>query len=257
MRKMRAFAQRSRARALLDGAGAGIAARLDAHDAERPPPNVPSLERVSTFAEVFDPADPVARFVVAMCIARNDVRHALTQAGRATDDDAPEYAYWIRMAASHYFEADDALREWRQVPEVRAFIRTVPDDGREALRVAASASQKMGKGVLEHLRQRTFHYPSPANRYDLDRELEKALCALGGEEVTAVVEADGFFRWRFADDVALTLSLAKHDRKRLREQSLLMRDGAIGFVNFATRAWEAYAEKHGLEMGPPEPPVEP
>jgi hypothetical protein len=72
----------------------------------------------------------------------------------------------------------------------------------------------MGKGVLEHSRQRTFHYPSPANRYDLDQELADALRALGGEEVTAVVEGDGFFRWRFADDVALTLALAKHDPSR-------------------------------------------
>jgi len=46
-----------------------------------------------------------------MCIARNDVRHALTQTGHATDRDAPEYAYWIRVASSHYFEAAGALRE--------------------------------------------------------------------------------------------------------------------------------------------------
>jgi hypothetical protein len=57
--------------------------------------------------------------------------------------------------------------------------------------------------------------------------------------------------------VALTLALAKHDPERLREQTMLARDGAIGLVNFATRAWEAYAEKHGLEMGPSEPPAEP
>lgn len=61
-----------------------------------------------------------------MCIARNDVRHALTQAGRANDRDAPEFAYWIRIAASHYFEAEGALREWRRLPEVRAFIATIP-----------------------------------------------------------------------------------------------------------------------------------
>jgi len=140
---------------------------------------------------------------------------------------------------------------------VQAFIATVPEDGRQALKVAVGSSQKMGKRVLEHLRERTFHYPSPANRYNLDSELEEALRALADEEVTAVVEEGGFFRWRFADDVALTVALAKHDPDRLREQTMLARDGAIGFVNFATRAWEAFAEKHGLEMGPPEPPAEP
>jgi hypothetical protein len=149
------------------------------------------------------------------------------------------------------------LREWRRLPKVRAFIATLPEDGRRALKVTSGAIQKMGKGVLEHSRQRTFHYPSPASPYDLDQELADALRALGGEEVTAVVEGDGFFRWRFADDVALTLALAKHDPERLREQTEIARDGAIGFVNFATRAWEAYARKHDLEMGPPESLAEP
>jgi hypothetical protein len=69
--------------------------------------------------------------------------------------------------------------------------------------------------------------------------------------VTAVVEADGFFRWRFADDVALTLALGKHDPATLREQSEIARDGAIGFVNFATRAWGAYCGAHGLELEEP------
>jgi hypothetical protein len=91
------------------------------------------------------------------------------------------------------------------------------------------------------LRQRTFHYPSPANRYNLDQKLEEALRALATEEVTAVVEEAGFFRWRFAYEVALTLALAKHDPERLCEQTMLARDGAIGLVNFATRAWEAPA----------------
>lgn len=115
----------------------------------------------------------------------------------------------------------------------------------------------MGRGVLERLRQQTLHYPSPANRYNLDQELTDALRALGREDVTAVVERDGFVRWRFADDVALTLALAKHDPEKLREQTELARNGAIGFVNFATRAWEAYARKQDLEMGSPEPLAEP
>ena len=60
-----------------------------------------------------------------------------------------------------------------------------------------------------------------------------------------------FLHWSLL--VGMGWALAKHEPDRLREQTMLARDGAIGFVNFATRAWEAYAEKHGLEMGPPEP----
>jgi hypothetical protein len=208
---------------------------------------------VSTFAEVFPADDPVARFIVAISIARNDVRHALLQVGAAYDRDAPESAYWMRIATGHFFEAEGALREWLQVPEVRSFIAKLPSDGQEALRTALSAIQKMGRGALEHSRQRTFHYPSPASRYRLDEELAGALRALGDEEVTVVHERAGLFRWRFADDVALTLALGKHSPSTVREQLEIARDGAIGFVNFATRAWDAYRDAHALQLGKPRP----
>jgi hypothetical protein len=42
-----------------------------------------------------------------------------------------------------------------------------------------------------------------------------------------------------------------------RAPHVVVRDGAIGFVNFATRAWEAYAQKHDLEIEPPEPRTDP
>ncbi|MET0510839.1 MAG: hypothetical protein ABW135_04060 [Thermoleophilaceae bacterium] len=198
-----------------------------------------------TFAEVFPSNDPVARFVVAMSIARNDIRHALKQAGAANDLDSPDFTYWIRVASGHFFEAEGALREWRKVDEVRRFIEKLPSDGKDALGKVCSAVQKMGPGALEHVRERTFHYPSPVSRYRLDEELAEALRALSDEEV-GLVEADGFVRWCFADDVALVLAYDKHDPARLREQSEIARDGAVGFVNFAQGAMEAYFGAHGL-----------
>jgi hypothetical protein len=122
---------------------------------------VPSLGQVSTFAEVFSPDDPVARFIVAISIARNDIRHALMQAGAANDRYSPEFTYWIRIASGHFFEAEGALREWRRVPEVQSLIAKLPSDGQEVLRTAASAVQKMGRGVLEHSRQRPSTNPLP------------------------------------------------------------------------------------------------
>jgi hypothetical protein len=135
---------------------------------------------VSSIAEVFPHADSVARFVVAMSMARNDVRHALTRAGEANDKDDPEFGYWVRMATGHFFEAAYALSHWRQVDEVKRFIDRLPQDGRDALRDASSAIQKMGPGVLEHSRDRTFHYPYPTSRYQTDEELEDALKGLDG-----------------------------------------------------------------------------
>jgi mevalonate pyrophosphate decarboxylase len=74
---------------------------------------------MSSIAEVFPHDDPVARFVVAMSMARNDVRHALTRAGEANDQDDPEFGYWVRMATGHFFEAAYALSHWRQIDEIK------------------------------------------------------------------------------------------------------------------------------------------
>jgi hypothetical protein len=211
---------------------------------------------VSSVAEVFPHDDPVARFVVAMSMARNDVRHALTQAGRANDESSPEFGYWVRIATGHFFEAAHALQQWRQLPEIREFIKGLPQDGRDELRKASSALQKMGPGVLEHSRDRTFHYPYPTSRYQTDQELADALKTLGGEEVTLVVESEthGWFRLQFADNVAAALTLRKYDPANLKEQLVVAREGSVGFVNFATRVWEEYMRSRSLAIEPPAAP---
>jgi hypothetical protein len=187
-------------------------------------------------------------------MARNDVRHALTQAGRATGQGAPEAAYLVRVATGHFFEAELALRHWRTVEEVRSFIESLPDDAKEALKRASSAIQEMGPRVLQHSRDRTFHYPYPTGRYRAEHELEQALTDLSAEEVTMVVEAGrGFIRLHFADQVALALALNKYDLDNIKAQLEIARDGAIGLVNFATRAWEGYMSSRGLEVGVPAP----
>jgi hypothetical protein len=210
---------------------------------------------MSSIAEVFPHDDPVARFMVAISMARNDVRHALRQVGQANDQGDPEFTYWIRVATGHFFEAELALREWRKVRAIKDFIAKLPHDAQHELGRASSAIQNMGPGVLQHSRNRTFHYPYPASRYQTDEELASALQTLRDEEVTVVVESTtpGLFRLHFADHVALALALGKYDRESLRTQAELVRDGAIGFVNFATRAWEAYIDTRGLSLGPPEP----
>jgi hypothetical protein len=93
----------------------------------------------------------------------------------------------VRIATGHFFEAAYALSHWRQVDGIQTFIGRLPEDGHQALRQASSAIQKMGPGVLEHSRDRTFHYPYPTSRYQTDDELRDALKGLGGEEVRLVV----------------------------------------------------------------------
>jgi hypothetical protein len=51
--------------------------------------------------------------------------------------------------------------------------------------------------------------------------------------------------------VALALALGKFDKANLRAEGAIAAEGAIGFYNFATRAWEKYCEERGLELGLP------
>ena len=210
---------------------------------------------MSTIAEVFPPDDPVARFMITTSMARNDIRHALFQAGKANERGDEELLnYWVRLSTGHFFEAAYALRHWRQeFPQVRTFIGKLPKPARAELRAVMSSIQRMGSGVLEHTRDRTFHYPYPASKYQTDAELTDTLKALGEMEAGMVVEGDGRFRLQFADRVALALALRKHDVGKLDQQLKLARDGAIAFVNFATSAWEVYLKSRGLTLGDPQP----
>jgi hypothetical protein len=207
------------------------------------PQRVPSLER----------DDPLARFTVAMCMARNDVSHALTQWEQADERGSAEAAYWLRVATSHFFEAERAVKAWRQeAPEVRQFITQLPPHAKEQLRKATTAIQKLGTAV-EHSRDRTFHYPYPTSKYPTVHELSIGLEALRKEEVLVVSDGNGLDRLHFADYVAFALALAEYDRSTLRDQGKIVGTGARGFVNFATCVWTAYGEARGLELRLPAP----
>lgn len=181
-------------------------------------------------------------------MARNDVRHAMFQAGAASGGKKPELAYWVRLSTGHFFEAANALGYWRQLPAVSQFLSKLPNDARNDLASVTKSVQELGHGALAHSRNRTFHYPYPTSRYPTDAELEAALGRLGEQEAEWVDEGDGRFRLRFADDVALALALGKHDEARVERQLELARDGSIAFVNFVTRAMEAYLRSRGFSL---------
>ena len=208
---------------------------------------------VSSIAEVFPHDDPVARFVVAMSMARNDVRHAMERTAATNEGDAPEFTYYARLALGHFFEALDALDQWRRLPEVKRFIERMPQEGREQLQIARSTRQRVGHAAIKQIRNRTFHYPAPDSPYQTDAELREALRVMGPEEVTVVITGDGFYRLHFADQVALTVAMRRHTPDRFRTQASDTQAGAAAFVNFATVAWRTYMNERGLTGLPPPP----
>jgi hypothetical protein len=209
---------------------------------------------MSTIADVFPHDDAEARFVVAMSMARNDLRHAMQQAGEANTADAPEFYYWVRLAMGHLFEGIDALNRWRQhTPEVRAFLKRLPAAARRDLAAASGTLQTVGGGAVEQTRHRTFHYPRPNPKYDpdSDTELFEVLKSLGGEPATVAARAGDprDLRLSFADLAALMLAMSRHagdeDQPELRRQVKATLDGAGAFVRFAEAALGLFLDQRG------------
>jgi rubrerythrin len=205
------------------------------------------------------PAERVnARFVVSMSMAKNDIERALRDVVRAGENDEPDFSYRVRLVTGHLVEALDALDFYSQHhEEVRKLIARVPSEAQQHLKKVRSTLQKAGPKVLDHVRDNTFHYPSPDPKYNptSDEQLRDALRATAQKR--AEVFAD--FEKRevtltFADDIALALALGKHSTNEddLRRQLEIARDGAIAFRAWAEALAVAYFNANDLHFGTPE-----
>jgi hypothetical protein len=186
--------------------------------------------------------------MVVVSMARNDIRHALFKAGHTNKAAQPEFAYWVRLSTAHFFEAATATARWREISEVKEFLARLPGEARDDLASVSGSLQRIGHGIVEHSRNRTFHYAFPSSRYPAEAELAQVMENLGGLQADWVVEGDGRFRLKFADDLALALALGRHNLARIDSQLELARDGSIAFVNFATRAMEFYLQDRGFNV---------
>jgi hypothetical protein len=191
---------------------------------------------VASIGETFPSDDRIARFVVAMCIAGNDVQHALDRAFAARKADDPAFGYYVRVTTAHLFEGVAALREWRQVRAVKNYLGRLSAEERKNLTKAGSTEQKIGRGVQEHSRNWTFHYPYPSAGLDYELDLEEALEAVADQEATLVVSGDPHLvRFEFADRVAEQLVFAEHaplnDPKLMKQLNTAL-EGAVAFVRF-------------------------
>src|SRR4051812_11768682 len=121
----------------------------------------------ASIAEVFPSEDVRARFVVSMSMAKNDIERALRDTLRAGDNDDADFTYRVRLTTGHLVEAVDALQGYAtRHGEVRALMARVTPEAQAALKVARGTLQKAGPSVLQHVRDNTFHYPSPDPAYD-------------------------------------------------------------------------------------------
>jgi len=120
--------------------------------------------------DVFPPDDPIARFVVSMAMASNDIERALRDVQRAGENDDPDFTYRIRLSVGHLVEALDALSSYSQeFGDIRSLINRIPPAGQKHLSEARGTIQRAGSRVLKNVRDNTFHYPSPERRYSRRR----------------------------------------------------------------------------------------
>jgi hypothetical protein len=210
---------------------------------------------MTTLTKVFPPDDPVARFVVAMAMAANDIERAHRLAGAANTADAPEFSGYVRWSMGFFVEAAGALAVYRSTfEEVRKFLGGLPNEAASRLKEVAGLQQKVGAKLPEHTRNHSFHYPYPSKAYspDGDEILGTVLRSLTKEPAVYSVRRDSEgamieVHYEFADRAALGVAFqpyALENVETLREQHTLIRDAALAFRVLASYIVDRYLESH-------------
>ena len=100
--------------------------------------------------DVFPPDDPVARFVVSMAMASNDIERAPRDVLRAGEKDDPDFTYRIRLSVGHLVEALDALSSYSQeFGDIRSLMNRIPPPGQKNLSGGARDDSARGESRAE------------------------------------------------------------------------------------------------------------
>lgn len=169
-------------------------------------PNYPGRVTSDRIGDLLPADDRLARWILVLCLARNDVVAKMKQIVRANEDSDGTNLHWARVTAGHLYEIATFLRQTSSLDEVKDFVTRLPpkaDADRRAL-----LDSTFLKRVLVTDRSLTFHYPSvhaddPAHG---GSQLKRALEAARNQRTELLVEFDEGkptgYRYRFADVVA-------------------------------------------------------
>jgi hypothetical protein len=207
--------------------------------------------------DVFPPEDPLARFVVAMSMANNDISRAFRDLLRSDDEGTPDFSYRVRVLIGYLVEAIDALSFYSaELPEVPKLLRGLPADARQHLKVVRGTLQRAGPKALAEVRDNTFHYPSPNPAYTptSDEKLRDALAALGHIGVKMHYDdRTKAMTFNFADEAAFNLAMGEPtigNEEALRRAEIA-RDGGLAFVQWATVLVRTYMTRTDAYFGEP------
>lgn len=204
---------------------------------------------------IFPPDDRVALFVVAMCIAANDVEAALVDAAAANPEDHPDpdvthrrrFFYRVRMTMGHLYEGIVALKAWRQTePGVQALLHKLPAEPRAALKRVEGLQQRIGSDVLETVRHNSFHYARPNREYDSPADLAETIASNPDENGAIDLSDEALATFRFADRVALAMAMSKLDLEEGGDQQTEIRDTAKAFVFLVSEIYLLYCRERRI-----------
>jgi hypothetical protein len=189
--------------------------------------------------EAFPADDPVARWLTALSISHNDIRHGNL---RLVEPDQPahEAIYYFRLVASHFKEiAEDLDQAYADWPEVKQFVDGLPTDAladfRTVLEVASNLEVDLGR-----LRNTSFHYPQLDKRKAAKgrEKLQQAMQnAAGLSSRITVGPRFGDVRLDFADEVVVQFIGEDDVARPLMHQ---LQQGVLAFWRFCHHALDAY-----------------
>jgi hypothetical protein len=184
------------------------------------------------------PADhPLARFVVVLLLALNDLLPRNERLTEDRDDELPphERLYLGRLVGSHLFELATFVDEApRQFPEIESFLNALPEGAQQQRRtLVAVAKGKPGDFAeeLEQLRNHFMHYPRLIGAAPEREQLSKALVEHADRQgEIRVGELFKDFRAHFADDIAAELTLTDEDAEPFVQELAELSTAAMNFA---------------------------
>jgi hypothetical protein len=196
------------------------------------------------FEQVFPPDDVRAEWVATLALAFNDLSLVRVQMGKDTESKH-RWLYWFRLGIAHFAEAASYLRDTSKIPEIAAFIDSLPEPVREHHRKCLECYAEHEE-VIERIRNEAgFHYPELEIQEGQRRKrtMQLVLEALADSCGEIAGETIGDARYLFADDMAaalvgraLTGELLLSDVEDLEvpaQVSIEIEEGIGAFVQFA------------------------
>lgn len=218
---------------------------------------------MSKIGDVLPADDEVARWVLVLTLARNDLSLTRARLVEAFDKDGTAL-HWSRLLAGHLYEIAYFLRREAVRTVIKDFAGALPP---KAAKVYAELLRPdFLKGRLAGDRERIFHYPS-ADKEAEDKSgpaLYEALNDVRDQEAALEVKwrKDGkpeSMRFDFADQVAVQFAMRDFgDTEAERDKSIeALKDESVKVIWLADTVFHHYTETMagGLELGEPEPLV--